>query len=78
MCSALTGSNRFASWLKFDPGEFVILGVLPATLRAPAASTIAPVDFVNSDSAPTQPVIQRKKAAESLTRAAFFLMNWSG
>jgi len=27
------GSTRFASWLKFAPGEFVILGVLPATLR---------------------------------------------
>ncbi len=47
MCSALTGSNRFASWLKFAPGEFVILGVLPATLRVALRSKIAPGDFVN-------------------------------
>jgi len=48
MCSALTGSNRFASWLKFAPGEFVILGVLAATLRVASRSKIAPGDFVNS------------------------------
>jgi hypothetical protein len=47
MCSALAGSNRFASWLKFAPGEFVILGVLPATLRVALRSKIAPGDFVN-------------------------------
>jgi len=40
MCSALAGSNRFASWLKFAPGEFVILGVLPATLRVALRSKI--------------------------------------
>ena len=40
MWSAVTGSNRFASWLKFAPGEFVILGVLPATLRVASRSKI--------------------------------------
>ncbi len=35
------GSTRFASWLKFAPGEFVILGVLPATLRVALRSKIA-------------------------------------
>ena len=34
------GSTRFASWLKFAPGEFVILGVLPATLRVASRSKI--------------------------------------
>ncbi len=41
------GSTRLASWLKFAPGEFVILGVLPATLRVALRSKIAPGDFVN-------------------------------
>ena len=45
------GSTRFASWLKFAPGEFVILGVLPATLpatlRVALRSKIAPGNFVN-------------------------------
>ena len=42
-----SGSTRIASWLKFAPGEFVILGVLPATLRVALRSKIAPGDFVN-------------------------------
>ncbi len=40
MCSALTASNRFASWLKFAPDEFVILGALPVTLRVALRSKI--------------------------------------
>ena len=62
-----TGATRFARWLKFAPGEFVILGILPATLRVALRSKIAPGDYVNFRPLPPEDNATQISFSESTT-----------